>query len=162
MTILAREQYNEFIQSLAVATRLMNLEIKKTIEKKKVFDTTYMKNTTIVKIKLAPENKKPLTVEIDTTEYYKYMDGGTGIFGRFKTRIPDESINGMAYYLRDWAERKGLNPYAVATSIVQRGGLKPREITKEFVNSKKFRSEMNRVTGAWARWQSIERIRQRK
>ena len=162
MSILARDQYNIFIQSLGVATRLMNLEIKKTIDKKKVFDTNYMKNKTIVKIKLAPENKKPLTVEIDTTEYYKYMDGGTGIFGRFKTRIPDESINGMAYYIKDWAERKGLNPYAVATTIVRRGGLKPREITKAFVATPTFKKEMNRVTGAWVRWQSIEIIRQKK
>lgn len=157
MEIQAREQYNNYISSLAVATRLMNLEIKKSIVDKKVIDSTYMKNTTIIHIVLNPSDKRPMSIEIDTTEYYKYMDGGTGIFGPRNQRIPVESIPGMAYYLKGWAKRKGINPWAVATAIVQKGGLKPRDITKYFMSQMKFKEQMNNVNRKWAVWRAMEK-----
>lgn len=59
-------------------------------------------------------------------KYAEFIDGGTGIFGPKKTPIPKTSIPGIAYYIKPWADSKGLNNWAVATNIVKRGGIKPK------------------------------------
>lgn len=75
-------------------------------------------------------------VEFLMTDYGQFQDEGTGIFGPRKRRIPKSSIKGIAYHIRPWATSKGLNPWAVATKIVQRGGLKPRPFFKSVIEQR--------------------------
>lgn len=72
-------------------------------------------------------------IDFGMSSYGKFVDEGTGIFGPSKTKIPKSSIPGMAYFLRPWATSKGLNPWAVATSIVNNGGIKPRPFYKSVI-----------------------------
>jgi hypothetical protein len=65
-------------------------------------------------------------IDFNMADYGQYVDEGTGVFGPKKTAIPKTSIPGIAFYLKNWAQAKGLNPWAVATNIVKRGGIKPR------------------------------------
>lgn len=65
-------------------------------------------------------------VSIFMTDYGKFIDEGTGTFGPRNQRIPLQSIPKIAYHLKQWATSKNLNPYAVATNIVKRGGVKPK------------------------------------
>lgn len=65
-------------------------------------------------------------VSIFMADYGKFIDEGTGTFGPRNQRIPLQSIPKIAYHLKQWATSKNLNPYAVATNIVKRGGVKPR------------------------------------
>ena len=75
-------------------------------------------------------------IDFNMADYGKYVDMGTGIFGPNKTPIPRESIPGIAFYLKTWASAKGLNPWAVATSIVKRGGIKPRPFFNNVIETR--------------------------
>ena len=66
----------QLYQKLAVATRVMNSEIKKQIIEVGAVDTGRMKNVTIVKIEWR-EGTSNLNININTTDYYKYVDEGT-------------------------------------------------------------------------------------
>lgn len=77
MATKSKEKYNQFIQSLGVATNSMSSLIKKSIIEKQAIDTGRMKNTSLVKIVLDDKNKRPKYVEIDSTYYYKFVDQGT-------------------------------------------------------------------------------------
>lgn len=75
-------------------------------------------------------------IDFNVADYGKFIDEGTGIFGPNKTRIPRESIPKIAYHLKEWAQTKNLNPYAVATNIVKRGGVKPRPFFNSVIESR--------------------------
>lgn len=75
-------------------------------------------------------------IEFFMADYGKFIDEGVGIFGPRKQRIPKESIPGMAYHLKSWATSKNLNPWAVATNIQKRGGIKPRPFFKSVIESR--------------------------
>jgi hypothetical protein len=72
-------------------------------------------------------------VQFSMADYGQYVDEGTGIFGPKQQAIPKESIPGMAFYLKPWADSKGLNSWAVATSIVNKGGLERRDFFKSII-----------------------------
>ena len=65
--------------------------------------------------------------------YGKYQDEGTGIFGSKKTPIPKSSIKGIAWFIEPWASSKGLNAWAVATSIQRHGGIEARPFFKSTI-----------------------------
>jgi hypothetical protein len=65
-------------------------------------------------------------VSVYMADYGQFIDEGTGVFGPRGQRIPRQSIPKIAYHLKQWATSKNINPYAVATKIVERGGVKPR------------------------------------
>ena len=73
---IVQEKYGIFIRSLGTATAAMNSEIKKSIVAKDAVDTGFMKNTSFVKITL-DDDMRPIDVDINSTEYYKYVDEGT-------------------------------------------------------------------------------------
>ena len=75
-------------------------------------------------------------IEFFMADYGKFIDEGVGIFGPKKTRIPKESIPGMAYHLKGWASSKNVNPWAVATNIQKRGGIKARPFFKSVIESR--------------------------
>jgi hypothetical protein len=72
----------------------------------------------------------------NVADYGKFIDEGTGLFGPKGTPIPRESIPKIAYYLKEWAQTKNLNPYAVATNIVKRGGVKPRPFFNSVIDAR--------------------------
>lgn len=84
------------------------------------------RNTLKNSIKYTLPDKADELPTISMADYGKFVDEGTGIFGPRKTRIPKTSIKGIAFYIKPWADSKGLNNWAVATNIVKRGGIKPR------------------------------------
>ncbi len=60
---------------LGTATRVMNTEIKKEIIRQNAVDTGRMRNVTrIVKLRWN-ENEDDFTMDISSTEYYKYVQG---------------------------------------------------------------------------------------
>lgn len=65
-------------------------------------------------------------IQFNMADYGKFIDEGIGTFGPRNQAIPKTSIPGIAFYLKPWADSKGLNAWAVATNIVKRGGIKPR------------------------------------
>jgi hypothetical protein len=77
-------------------------------------------------ISYSQDNTPDGDIRFNMADYGQFIDEGTGLFGPKKTPIPKTSIPGIAHYLKDWARDKGLNPWAVATNIVKRGGVKPR------------------------------------
>lgn len=61
-------------RTIGTATRVMNLEIKKEIVRQNAVDTTRMRNVSrIVNLKW-DETKDEITLEIDSTFYYKFVD----------------------------------------------------------------------------------------
>lgn len=80
--------------------------------------------------KLGPDGD----ITFNMADYGQFIDEGTGVFGPRKKPIPRESIPGIAFYLKDWASSKNLNPWAVATNIVKRGGVKPRPFFKSVID----------------------------
>ena len=75
-------------------------------------------------------------VEFLMADYGRFIDDGTGIFGPRKQRIPKSSIPGMAYHLKAWASSKNINPWAVATKIQQRGGVKAKPFFKSVIEQR--------------------------
>lgn len=75
-------------------------------------------------------------IDFNMADYGKFVDEGVGQFGPRGQRIPRESIPKIAYYLKPWAQSKGLNPYAVATNIVKRGGIKPRPFFNSVIEAR--------------------------
>jgi hypothetical protein len=75
-------------------------------------------------------------ITFNMADYGKFIDEGIGIFGPRNQRIPKRSIPGLAFYLRPWAQSKGLNPWAVATKIVERGGIKPRPFFNSVIQNR--------------------------
>lgn len=75
-------------------------------------------------------------VDFLMADYGQFIDEGTGIFGPRKQRIPKRSIPGMAYHLKAWATSKNLNPWAVATKIQQRGGVRPKPFFKSVIEQR--------------------------
>jgi hypothetical protein len=65
-------------------------------------------------------------IRFNMADYGQFIDEGVGLFGPNQKPIPRQSIPGIAFYLKPWAQAKGLNPWAVATNIVKRGGIRPR------------------------------------
>jgi hypothetical protein len=67
-------------------------------------------------------------IQFTMETYGRYMDEGTGRFGTKSKPLTKRSIPAIAgaLELSGWASRKNLKPWAVATNIVKRGGLKPR------------------------------------
>jgi len=77
-------------------------------------------------VSYSQDNTPDGDIRFNMADYGQFIDEGTGLFGPKKIAIPKTSIPGIAFYLKDWARDKGLNPWAVATNIVKRGGVKPR------------------------------------
>lgn len=75
-------------------------------------------------------------INIFMADYGKFIDGGIGQFGPRGTRIPKTSIPGIASHIKQWASSKGLNPWAVATNIVKRGGIKPRPFFNSVIEAR--------------------------
>lgn len=68
---------NIFISQLGASTRSLNAEIKKTIVKVKAVDTGRMKNNTKVKIKYNFSKDKFTINQVNSTDYYIFVDEGT-------------------------------------------------------------------------------------
>lgn len=83
--------------------------------------------------------QKETSGEIDflMADYGKFID--EGVNGTLVQRNSPYSfrgnIPGTAYYLKEWATAKGINPYAAATSI-QRKGIKPRPFFNDVIESR--------------------------
>jgi hypothetical protein len=75
-------------------------------------------------------------ISFKMADYGEFVDEGTGLNGPRKQAIPKESIPGIAYWIKPWADSKGLNNFAVATSIVNKGGLEPRRFFKDVIASR--------------------------
>lgn len=75
-------------------------------------------------------------VDFLMADYGKFIDEGTGIFGPRAQRIPTTSIPGIAFYIKPWAQSKGLNNWAVATRIVQRGGIPAKPFFKTVIEQR--------------------------
>lgn len=75
-------------------------------------------------------------IDFNMADYGRFVDEGVGQFGPRKQRIPRQSIPKIAHYLKPWAKSKGLNPYAVATNIVKRGGIKPRPFFNSVIEAR--------------------------
>lgn len=82
--------------------------------------------TLINSIKYTPSGQLDGDNPFSMVGYGRYLDEGTGPQGPQARQIPEEKVPGIAYYLKDWANSKSLNPWAVAWSI-QKRGLKPRK-----------------------------------
>lgn len=64
-------------RTIATATRVLNTEIRKEIIRQDAIDTGRMRNVTkIVKLRW-DDNTDDLTMDIDSTFYYKFVDEGT-------------------------------------------------------------------------------------
>ena len=66
----------KLIRRLGTATRVINTELKKMIIDVDAVDTGRMKNISVVHINW-DKNSTKIELEIDSTEYYKYVDQGT-------------------------------------------------------------------------------------
>jgi hypothetical protein len=75
-------------------------------------------------------------IDFSMAPYGKFLDEGTGLKGPRQQAIPKESIPGIAYWIKPWADSKGLNNFAVATSIVNKGGLEPRRFFNDVIASR--------------------------
>jgi hypothetical protein len=75
-------------------------------------------------------------ITFNMADYGRFIDEGIGLFGPNKSPLRRESIPGIAFYLKPWATSKGLNPYAVATNIVKRGGIKPRPFFNSVIEAR--------------------------
>lgn len=75
-------------------------------------------------------------IDFNMADYGQFIDEGTGLFGPKKIAIPKTKIPGIAFYLKPWAQSKGLNPWAVATNIVKRGGVKPRPFFNNVIEAR--------------------------
>lgn len=71
-----RELRNAFYQKLAVATKVLNSEIKKEIIEQKAVDTGRMKNVTKVKINYLEQKWTIIVEDLKTTDYFKYVNQG--------------------------------------------------------------------------------------
>ena len=61
-------------RTIGTATRVLNLEIKKEIVRQNAVDTTRMRNVSKIVNMKWDENKDQITLEIDSTFYYKFVD----------------------------------------------------------------------------------------
>lgn len=75
-------------------------------------------------------------IDFNMADYGRFVNEGVGQFGPRKQRISRQSIPKIAFYLKPWAQSKGLNPYAVATNIVKRGGIKPRPFFNSVIEAR--------------------------
>jgi len=109
-------------QRIAVATRVLNTEIKKEIIKQNAVDTGRMKNVTrIVKIRW-DESKDDIDLYVSSTFYYhgEYPGGGK------------------------WKEKKGVD---VGRSKKYKSGKVNRNITEAFLKREKVKDQLNKVIG---------------
>lgn len=67
---------NQLYQTLATATRVLNVELKKMIQEVGAVKSGRMKNVSVVSIDWKTDQKK-FNISINSTEYYKYVDKGT-------------------------------------------------------------------------------------
>jgi hypothetical protein len=74
-------------------------------------------------------------IDFSMETWGRYLDEGTGKFGPKAKPLGKKSRAGIAMALKmsGWASRKNLNPWAVATNIVKRGGLKPRRFFNDVI-----------------------------
>jgi len=107
--------------------------IKKKIKETQPYPPIYS-STMLNSVTSTPDQLE--NIKFSIVDYAQYIDEGTGTFGPRKAAIPKEKIPGMAYYLTPWSTSKGLNPWAVATSIVNKGGLQPRRFYKSVIESR--------------------------
>lgn len=75
-------------------------------------------------------------VDFLMADYGRFIDEGIGTFGPRRQAIAKKSIPGIAFHLKPWATSKGLNPWAVATSIVNKGGIKPRPFFNSVIDQR--------------------------
>ncbi len=74
-------------------------------------------------------------------EYYgQYIDLGTWAKGPFSLKPPtpntpqyNKTVAGMAHGMELWANQRGLNEWAVAKSILRKGGLSPRHFFSDTI-----------------------------
>lgn len=83
------------------------------------------------------QDEKTSEIEFNMADYGKFID--EGVNGTLVKRNSPYSfkgnIPGTAFYLKQWASAKGINPYAAATSI-QRKGIKPRPFFNDVIESR--------------------------
>lgn len=77
-------------------------------------------------------------IEFNAADYGRFVDEGVnGILlnrdAPYSFRL--SSIKGVAYHIKPWADSKGLNNWAVATSIVRKG-IKPRPFFNSVIQSR--------------------------
>lgn len=76
-------------------------------------------------------------IDFSMDTYGRYLDEGTGQLGPKAKKFsnPKKVRAGIANSLKlsGWASRKNLNPWAVATNIVKRGGLRPRRFFNDVI-----------------------------
>lgn len=162
MSAKEREYWNKYVQALGTATNSLTSELRKTVKKKKAVASGRLKNIAVSKIDLDPQTKKPINLKINSPFYYKFVNYGVdgvdmrrGAPYKFKTRFASrEMINN----LMDGYGIDTSHAFAVASKIKSQG-IKPRNITTEFLESDKVKKEMKRVIGAWTKWQLIKSLK---
>jgi hypothetical protein len=72
-----QQAYNEFMASVQNANAVFNSLIKRAITEVVGVDSGKLKNTSSVFIELENQTMMPIGVDINTTDYYKFLDKGT-------------------------------------------------------------------------------------
>src|SRR5574343_585035 len=72
-------------------------------------------------------------VEFFMADYGKFVDEGIGSLGVNRNVLKPDYYKGAAFYLKDWSLKRGMNPYAVARSIQNRGGIAPKPFFKSTI-----------------------------
>ena len=76
-------------------------------------------------------------IEFLMADYGKFIDEGVDgtLIKRNSPYSFKGNIPGTAFYIKKWADSKGINPYAAATSI-QRRGIEPRPFFNDVIESR--------------------------
>lgn len=78
-------------------------------------------------------------INFKMTDYGKFQDEGVNPEGLALYQTPygfNGNWKGMAFYLKDWATARGLNEYAVAYTIQNYDGIKPKLFFKSVIRSR--------------------------
>jgi hypothetical protein len=115
----------ELIKLLQEAQDQWGAETVKAILKK--IDSYPIKDKGTLRRSISYEQNKEGNITFNAADYGEFIDKGVdglrqSVGSKFKFR---GNFKGMAFHLKQWSNSKGLNPYAVAYKIQQRG-IKPR------------------------------------
>jgi len=72
-------------------------------------------------------------VEFFMADYGKFVDEGIGSLGVNRNALRPGFYKNAGGFLKDWAEKRGLNPFAVGRKIEERGGIRPRPFFKSTI-----------------------------
>jgi hypothetical protein len=125
---------NDLIQILLKVKETWGIETVNAI-KQKIQDDNIIYNGDLLN-SIAYEQEQTLdgNIKFKMTEYGKFIDEGVNgqsnsVGSQFSFR---GNWQGTAFHIKDWADSKGLNPYAVAKSI-QEKGIEPRRFFNDVI-----------------------------